>query len=393
MSVVITVAPTGPIASKADNPGLPTQPREIAEAVHQAYLAGASVAHIHLRDSRDQPTADLGIARRTMDLIAERCPILIQLSTGVGLRVPFEERAAPVPLAAGLPREAHQLAAGPPPHHRALGDRVSNTAPQPVPVANDRGALTAVMDGTVAILSMGLAPYNLLDRALTRELIAGLAWARQEGARAVILRSSLRHFSAGADLDTMIADAGQSDLLDWGLTETLRAFDEHPAPIIASVQGVCVGGGFELALACDLIVASESAKLGSVEVTVGLHPLMGAVQRLTQRAGAARAKEMALLGRRYPAATLERWNIISWVVADEQLDSATMVLAQELAHGPSLANAATKRLVSVAVNEGIAAADEAMAEIQRPIIRSADFRAGVRSYRENGLGMAEFEGR
>jgi enoyl-CoA hydratase/carnithine racemase len=102
---------------------------------------------------------------------------------------------------------------------------------------------------------------------------------------------------------------------------------------------------------------------------------------------------MALLGRRYPASTLERWNIINWVVADEQLERATMVIAQELAHGPSIANAATKRLVSVAVNEGIAAADEAMAEIQRPIFRSADFRAAVRSYRENGIGMAEFEGR
>ena len=98
MSVVITVAPTGPIASKADNPALPTQPQEIAEAVHQAYLAGASVAHIHLRDSRDRPTADLDIARRTMDLIAERCPILIQMSTGVGLAVPFGERAALVEL-------------------------------------------------------------------------------------------------------------------------------------------------------------------------------------------------------------------------------------------------------------------------------------------------------
>src|ERR1700733_11242527 len=98
MSVVITVAPTGPIASKADNPALPTQPQEIAEAVHQAYLAGASVAHIHLRDTRDRPTADLDVARRTMELIAERCPILIQLSTGVGLAVPFEERAALVEL-------------------------------------------------------------------------------------------------------------------------------------------------------------------------------------------------------------------------------------------------------------------------------------------------------
>ncbi|MFD2416634.1 BKACE family enzyme [Amycolatopsis pigmentata] len=98
MSVVITVAPTGPIASKADNPHLPTQPEEIAAAVAAASRAGAAVAHIHLRDEHGRPTADPGIARRTMDLIAERCPILIQLSTGVGLDVPFGPRAALVEL-------------------------------------------------------------------------------------------------------------------------------------------------------------------------------------------------------------------------------------------------------------------------------------------------------
>lgn len=92
MSVLLTVAPTGPIATKADNPALPTTPEEIATAVEQAYHAGASVAHIHLRDEYERPTADLDIARRTMDLIADRCPILIQMSTGVGLSVPFEER-------------------------------------------------------------------------------------------------------------------------------------------------------------------------------------------------------------------------------------------------------------------------------------------------------------
>ncbi|MFC0532352.1 3-keto-5-aminohexanoate cleavage protein [Phytohabitans kaempferiae] len=93
MSVAITVAPTGPIATKADNPTLPTQPEEIADEVLRAYEAGASVAHIHLRDEHDRPTADIAIARRTMALIAERCDILVQLSTGVGLSVPFEERA------------------------------------------------------------------------------------------------------------------------------------------------------------------------------------------------------------------------------------------------------------------------------------------------------------
>ena len=92
MSAVITVATTGPIASKADNPHLPTSPEEIAAAVEQAYLAGAAVAHIHLRDEQQRPTADLKIARAVMDNIADRCPILIQMSTGVGLDVPFEDR-------------------------------------------------------------------------------------------------------------------------------------------------------------------------------------------------------------------------------------------------------------------------------------------------------------
>lgn len=98
MSVVLTVAPTGPIATKADNPTLPTQPHEIAEAVHDAYRAGAAVAHLHFRDASDRPTADLEIALLTMDLIKDRCPILIQLSTGVGLDVPFSEREALVEL-------------------------------------------------------------------------------------------------------------------------------------------------------------------------------------------------------------------------------------------------------------------------------------------------------
>lgn len=270
---------------------------------------------------------------------------------------------------------------------------VSDTSETTLAEAHQSRAITSAMEGAVAVLSMNLAPYNLMDKALNLELTDALAWAEAQGARAIILRSGLRHFSAGADLDSMSADAETTDVLDWGLAETLQAFSDHPAPIVASVHGVCVGGGFELALACDLIIASASAKIGCVEVTVGLHPLMGAIQRITQRAGAARAREMALLGRRYDAETLERWNIINRVVADEQLESATMVLAQELAHGPSVAHAATKRLTSIAVNEGVAAADAAMAEIQRPIMRSADFRTGVASYRTKGLGMADFEGR
>ncbi len=89
---VLTVATTGPIASKADNPALPTSPEEIADAVVEAYNDGAAVAHIHLRDEQQRPTADQSIAQEVMDLISDRCPILIQMSTGVGLSVPFEDR-------------------------------------------------------------------------------------------------------------------------------------------------------------------------------------------------------------------------------------------------------------------------------------------------------------
>jgi enoyl-CoA hydratase/carnithine racemase len=248
-------------------------------------------------------------------------------------------------------------------------------------------------DGDVAVLTMQSTPHNLLSEGLIEELLAGLEWVGEVGARAVVLRSGLRHFSAGADLDAFRSAVDLGRVPDWDLVGLLRAFESLAIPIVASVHGVCVGGGFELALASDLVVVAESAKLGSVESTLGLHPLMGAIQRITERAGAARAKEMAMLGRRYDPGTLERWGLINRVVADEQLETATMTLAQELAHGPTVAHAATKALVAVATHESVRAADEAMAELQVPIWRSEDLRTGLASFAEAGPGMARFEGR
>lgn len=89
---VLTAALTGPIATKSDNAALPTTPVEIAAEARAAWEAGAAVVHIHVRDEHGRPTANLEIARRTAELITESCPALVQLSTGVGLSVPFEER-------------------------------------------------------------------------------------------------------------------------------------------------------------------------------------------------------------------------------------------------------------------------------------------------------------
>lgn len=254
--------------------------------------------------------------------------------------------------------------------------------------------VSATFDGAVAVLTMQAAPYNLLDLAMNDAIIARLHWAREHNARAVVLQSSLRHFSAGANLDQMVADAdANGGVLEWKMVELLEEFDNFPAPIVASVHGTCVGGGFELVLASDISVVAASAKLGCVEATVGLHPLMGGIQRVIQRAGMARGKEMAMLGRRYDPATLERWGVINNVVEEEHLRSATMTIAQELAHGPTVCHAATKKLAAITVAEGVRAADLAMPTIQREVFRSQDFHTGVKSYREKGLGMARFEGR
>jgi enoyl-CoA hydratase/carnithine racemase len=268
--------------------------------------------------------------------------------------------------------------------------------PTPAPAHGAGGDPAASLSretvGGVAVLTMHHAPHNLLGELMVADLFAALQWVGQVGARAVLIRSSLRHFSAGAEMAAFESHK-EGRMHSLPLVELLRAFDELPIPIVAAVNGVCVGGGFELALACDFVVAGEGAKIGSVEATLGLIPLMGAIQRVAQRAGAARAKEMAMLARRYDARTLERWNIINRVVPDELLADASMAIAQEFANGPSVAHGVIKRMVSIAVSQGVAAADEAMAQVQTPIWSSEDLKVGIASLQASGPGNARFQGR
>jgi enoyl-CoA hydratase/carnithine racemase len=245
-------------------------------------------------------------------------------------------------------------------------------------------------DRDVAVITMQLAPHNLVGKVLSEALIHNLKRAETEKARAVVIRSGLRHFSAGAEVSIFEnAGARRSDVDFVGV---LRAFEELSIPIISSVHGIAVGGGFEIALASDLVVAAASAKMGLVEATLGLHPLMGGLQRLINRVGSARAKEMVLLGRRYDAATLERWHIINRVVPDGELHGVTMSLAHEIAAGPTVAHAATKRLATLFLEEGMRAADDGMSDISAPIFRSADLQRGLDAFATTGPGSAVFEG-
>jgi 3-keto-5-aminohexanoate cleavage enzyme len=196
VTAVITVAPTGPIATKADNPTLPTSPEEIADEVAVAYAEGAAVAHIHLRDERQRPTADLSIARRTMDLIGERCPILVQLSTGVGLDVSFEDRERLVelrPRMATLNPCTMSFGTGefrnPPTAVRRLAARMAELNVKPELEIYDTGHLDACLrlrdEGLLAeplqfsiVLGvqggMAATPDNLLT--MVRRLPSGAVW-------------------------------------------------------------------------------------------------------------------------------------------------------------------------------------------------------------------------
>jgi enoyl-CoA hydratase/carnithine racemase len=253
--------------------------------------------------------------------------------------------------------------------------------------------------GNVSVLTMQYRPYNLLGPKLINAIVENVEAAQKAGSRAIVIRSGLRHFSAGADLDifekrvsTASGDQSQEGRRLVGV-EFLRFMELLPIPLIASVHGVCLGGGLELALACDYIIAATSAKIGSVEAALGLHPLLGGIQRQVQRIGAARAKEMSMLARRYDAPTLEKWGLINLTVPEEQLQTATMSIAEEFAQGPTLAHAATKQLVHIAVNEGVDAADMAMPKVQAPIWASEDLKAGLASFRKNGPGLAKFAGK
>ena len=140
------------------------------------------------------------------------------------------------------------------------------------------------LDGAVAIVTMAKPPHNLLYGAFIDDLIQSFEGAIDSGARAILLKSNMKHFSAGADVDGFGGEGSDGS----PAAEVLDRLAAIPLPTIAAVHGLALGGGFDIALACDFIMASASARLGLVETSIGLMPLLGGVQRVVERAGMAR---------------------------------------------------------------------------------------------------------
>jgi enoyl-CoA hydratase/carnithine racemase len=239
--------------------------------------------------------------------------------------------------------------------------------------------------GSLGILSLANPPLNLFSGELIEDLRTTVTQVSRAPLRALLVRADGKIFSGGADVS--VFEGRTAIEARERFTSHLRLIadlEELPFPTVAAVQGLCVAAGLELALACDLIWAAASARFGQVEASIGTTTLLGGVQRLAERAGPSRAREIIYTADQYDAATFERWNIVNRVVPDEAFASQTREFAERLASGPTLAFAAGKRIVRAYLDGGVRAADKVVDEVAPALFESADMRAGVAGVLQHG---------
>ena len=254
--------------------------------------------------------------------------------------------------------------------------------------------VTLERDGALAIVTLARPPLNLFDEEMLAALRAAVDAVAADPPRGLLVRADGRAVSGGVDVhlfDGLTVD--DASALWRELLDLVHVVEELPLPTVFAAHALCLTAAFELSLACDLLLAAESARFGLVETVVGLTPAMGGTQRLAERAGPARARELVMTGELYDAATLERWNVVNRVLADEGFDEAARAFARRLAEGPTRAHAATKAIVRAQVEGGARAADERVPEVAGGLFATEDLRGAVRSFLENGPGHATYRGR
>ena len=247
----------------------------------------------------------------------------------------------------------------------------------------------------IATIRLDRPKMNALNAQVRQEIAAAAAQVTEDSAvRAVILYGGERVFAAGADIKEM-AEAGyvqMSSRAD-GLQGALNAVAAIGKPVVAAITGYALGGGMELALACDFRIAGEKAKLGQPEILLGVIPGAGGTQRLPRLIGPAKAKDLIFTGRPVGAQEALAIGLADQVVADAEVYQAARDLVAQYAAGPALALRAAKQ----AVNKGLEVDLATGLEIERlhfsSLFATEDQKSGMRSFVENGPGKAVFEGR
>src|SRR5436190_10472685 len=211
--------------------------------------------------------------------------------------------------------------------------------------------------------------------------------AAQESVRAVLVTGAGRGFSSGADLKAGFdpAEDGMPNIkkeLHDVYHPAIAGIRRLPKPVVAAVNGPAVGIGCSLALACDLVLAAESAFFGLAFVNIGLMPDGGSTLFVPAAVGKARAFQMALLGERIPAAKALDWGLVNFVYPDESIRAEADVLVEKLANGPTLSYASSKQALNRMLYPDIDGQLDLEAELQHTLARTRDFGEGVVAFVE-----------
>ncbi len=264
----------------------------------------------------------------------------------------------------------------------------------------DDVVLVELGDDAVAVVTLNNGKVNALSSTVLgriREVAEGLS-AQPPGA--VVVTGGPKLFAAGADITEFAADpdpvgfqiAGPDRVRELGqaFLHALNAVAAIPRPTIASVSGFALGGGCELALACDFRIASSRAKFGQPEIALGIIPGGGGTQRLARLVGPARAKDLIFSGRTVDAEEALAMGLVDRVVAPDELVDATRAWAVELASGPGeamqLAKSAIDGGLSLPLSEGLELEQDCFVSV----FGTPDATIGVKSFLEHGPGKATF---
>jgi enoyl-CoA hydratase len=247
----------------------------------------------------------------------------------------------------------------------------------------------------LAVLTFDSPPLNLFDQRMIDDFQAAIEDLAAAPPRALLIRAEGRAVSGGVDVHVFegLTPEQGSELWD-DLLGTIDRLEELPAPILFAAHALTLTAAFEIALACDLIVASEKAGFGLVEKVVGLTPSMGGTQRLAERAGSGRARHFVISGEIFGAEEMERWGVVNRIYAEDEFEQRSRALAEELAAGPTKAHAMTKHILKRFREGGIPAADQAVRTEAAELFATEDLQNAVKTFLEHGgPGHATFEGR
>lgn len=247
-------------------------------------------------------------------------------------------------------------------------------------------------DGAVAVIVLNRPKVlNALDRATMDEIVTALeALDRDDAVRCVVLTGSERAFAAGADI-TEFAEATPVEMLAGYRFQQWERIRKVAKPLIAAVRGFALGGGCELAMLCDMIVAGEGARFGQPEINLGLMPGAGGTQRLTRAVGKARAMEIVLTGRHVSAAEAYAMGLVTRVVADEVVVETAKELARQIAAKAPVAVRLAKDAILKAFDTTLEGGLDYERKLFYLLFATEDRQEGVRAFLEKR--PAAFRGR